>query len=382
MKRPLTLRTSGTWRRKAALGSVVVALLQSPGWGAAPSPNRLLQLGRFREAQQAFEAMAERQPTDPRWRYNAGVAAFKAGDAATAQKHFEAATAAPDLDLQRKAWYNLGNAAFSLATAPGAEETEKTLQAAAEAFGAALQLDPKDHAASENLSAVRQFAEELKKQQEQQSQEGDSDSKDSKDKKGQDKKDQKNQPGQKGQKGQKGKQGQDSPKESPENAEDDSSQDPNEKSDQEQASKSKDSKKPKDSKGKQNSADARDGDSKKDPAGDDAQKQQAAQPTNSPAGGSPTNQLSQAGSDKEKEKDKGKAGAKPSDIQRAGGNEAAGAEGDAGESLEEDTRMTVVQAQQMLDSQKGAEKPIWTLVRGWGQDKPEGAKSSGRRKNW
>lgn len=371
MKRPPTLRTSGTWRRMAALGPLVITLLQSPGWGAAPNPNRLLQLGRFREAQQAFEAMAERQPDDPRWRYNAGVAAFKAGDAATAQKHFEAATAAPDLDLQRKAWYNLGNAAFSQATAPGAEETEKTLQSAAEAFGAALQLDPKDHAASDNLSAVKQFAEELKKQQEQQSQEGDS--KDSKDKKGQDQKDQKNQAGQKGQKGQKGKQGQDSPKDSPENAEDDSSQDPNQKPDQDQASKSKDSKKPKDSKGKQNSADSREGDS---------QKEQAAQPTNAPAGGSPTNQLSQARGDKEKDQEKGKAGAKPSDIQRAGGNEAAGADSVAGESLEEDTRMTVVQAQQMLDSQKGAEKPIWTLVRGWGQDKPEGAKSSGRRKNW
>lgn len=349
---------------------------------AAPSdPNTLLQQGRFREAQNGFEAMAERKPEDPRWRYNAGVAAYRAGDPATAQKHFEAATAASDLGLQQRAWYNLGNSWFEKAVQPEAEDREEALKKAAEALGAAVQLAPQDRAAAENLAGVKQFQEQLRRQeqQEQQDQDGKSDPKKDKDK---------DQKGQKGQKGQDGKDGKkDANQEQSENS--DSEGGGKNSSGKEQASKDQ-----KSERDRQKSKEGKDqnGKKKNDPAGDKpgpndpskSERDLANQGTNSPAGGAKTNQTAQAGGDKgkDKSKDKNQAAGESGGIQRGEGSEPAGAEGEAVQVAQDGEKMTVVQARQMLDAQKGSEKPIWTIIRAWGQENQAPANSSGKRRTW
>lgn len=351
------------WERKGALVSLLSAANVSFSLVmAGADPATLLQQGKYREAQAGFEAIAERQPSDPRWRYNAGVAAYKAGDPTTAQKYFEAATAAADLGLQQKAWYNLGNAWFEKATAPEGENQEESLQKAKEAFGAAVQLNPTDRAANENLAAVKKFEEELKKQQQQQQQDGKSDSKKSKDQKDQ-----------KDQKGKQGKQDKNQKQDSEDNSQDqadsksgDEQKDPSSKKDQ--AGKQKGAS---DKKEEQDSSPDGQKD-KEDPANKDVAKQQG---TNAPAGGSRTNQTSQAKNGDKKEGDK-------SGIQRGEGSEPPGAEGQTAQAIQEGERMTVVQAQQMLDAQKGSEKPIWTLIRGWGQESQSPSSSALRKKIW
>lgn len=339
----------------ATLGVLPAATVQA----VTPTPQALLREGRNDEARVALEAMANRHPDDPRWRYNAGVAAFRAGDAATAQRHFEAVTAASDLALQQRAWYNLGNSWFQLANAQEAEDREGTLRKAEEAFEAAAQLAPQDRNATENLAAVRKLAEELKKQQQQQEQESsDKDPQKNKQKqkdprKSQDQKNSK-QKGDKDQKDpQEGQQGQDNPSDSADGKSGDKSKD--------QAK--KDRKKP----GEPGA--------KKDP---ETSPDVAHSPTNAPSSGSRTNQTAQAGKDREKEK--GKDGDKGG-IQRGEGSDAPGAEGQAS-TAEVAERMTVMQAQQMLDAQKGSEKPIWTLVRNWGQENTPPPSGSNRRKSW
>ena len=349
--------------------------LSAPARAAQPNPQVLLQEGRNDEAKVGFETMANRHPDDARWRYNAGVAAFRAGDAATAQRHFEAATAASDLALQQRAWYNLGNAWFQLANAPDAEDREATLRKSEEAFEAAAQLTPQDRHATENLAAVRKLAEELRKQQDQQQPQQDPQKQ--KDPKSKDSKNQKSK-NQKGQKGQDGKS----------EKSDDASQDP----DAEQASKPGDTSSPKDQakkdRKKNPSQDPKSGERGSEKDKDQEKGQQpdvAQQPTNAPSAGNRTNQTAQAGKDRDKDKgkDKGKSAAEADKggIQRGEGSDAPGAEGQAS-MAEAAERMTVVQAQQMLDAQKGSEKPIWTLVRNWGQENTAPPSGSNRKKSW
>lgn len=363
MKRLFTPWITSGVGQHLVVATVVTFNLSSHLQGAVTDPAALLQQGKFREAQAAYETLAGNQPEDPRWRYNAGVAAFRAGDPTTAQKHFEAAAGAADLDLQERAWYNLGSTWFQQASAPDAEDREGALKKAEEAFTAATQLAPQDRAATDNLAAVKKYAEELRKQQQEQQDQPDQSSKDGQKGKGQ-----------KSKKGQSGKNGK--PNSSPDKPEEDASQpgdqSPDKPNPKDQAGKSK---KEKESSGK-DSQDGEKGEGEKK-AGD-PQSDVAHQPTNAPTAGSKTNQMAKAGGDKSKDP----AGGEKGGIQRGEGSDPAGAEGQAAQLATDGERMTVAQAQQMLDAQKGAEKPIWTLIRGWGQENQAPPSASGRRKTW
>lgn len=358
------------WRRSSLWLGLSCGLFSR---GAGADPATLLQQGKFREAQAAYEALAEQNPQDTRLRYNAGVAAFRSGDTTTAQKYFEAATSATDLDLQQRAWYNLGNAWFQQASAPETEDREATLKKAEEAFSAAAQLTPQDTAATDNLAAVKKLAEELRKQQEQsqdpQSQDGQKDPK--KDK---------GQKGQKGQKGKNGKSGKGDQDNSQSEKSDDAKSDPAKPDGEKPPAPDPAGKSPQSKPGEEKKSDGKSDDSasagKDKKKSEEAQRNQANRSTNSPANGSKTNQTAQAG-DKAKDKTGDQSG-----IQRGEGSDAAGAEGQAAQAATDGERMTVMQAQQMLDAQKGSEKPIWTLIRGWGQENQPTPNTSVRRKSW
>ncbi len=352
--------------------------------GALEDPTELMKRAKFREAQTAYEAAAERRPSDLRLRYNAGVAAFRAGDAAAAQRHFEAALASPDLRLQQQAWYNLGSSRFKQAEAAGPDEKVETMKKAGEAFQAATELAPTDRAAKENYAAIQQLVAQLEKQPPTppDGQDSKSDPKKSKDKKDQAKKDAKNDP--------------QNSKGDPNKAENDEAGDGSEQSQGGQASDkaqsretgkkqkpSKDASKPENETGE--SAKNSKGDAEKNKHDGDL----AHQPTNRPPTFAQTNRTEPAG--KKSDAKDNQNGTDQSGIQRAqpgepgGENGVAAAESAAG--MEggkegEGQRMTLVQAQQMLDAQKGSEKPLWTLIRGWGQDQKQPVETPSRRKTW
>jgi Ca-activated chloride channel family protein len=141
---------------------------------ATASTSKALQdyrSGRFKEAQQEYEKQIEKRPDDPRLHYNAGAAAYQNHDYEKASKEFQSALVSPDLKLQQKAYYNLGNSQYR--AGEDDEDLNKKLESwetAVKHFDSAFKLNPKDEDARFNRELVKQRVEELKKQQQQQKQ--------------------------------------------------------------------------------------------------------------------------------------------------------------------------------------------------------------------
>ena len=99
------------------LAAMLVACLLLP-LAAAASPASALrdyQSGNFTNALREFSRLAETQTNDLRLVFNAGDAAYRATNFDLAQELFQQVSLSPDLKLQEKAFYNLGNAQFQLA---------------------------------------------------------------------------------------------------------------------------------------------------------------------------------------------------------------------------------------------------------------------------
>jgi Ca-activated chloride channel family protein len=178
------------------LGAWTVNTSASPA-----SALRNYEAGKFKEAAQEYEKLLERNPNDPKLHYNAGAAAYQAGDFEQAGRHFAAALASPDLDLQQRTYYNQGNSLFR----SGEQQTEapkKTdaWEQAVKQYESALKLNPQDRDSQFNLEFVKKELEKLKQQQQQQQdqpskdQSQDKKEEDKQDQKEQDKQDQKQQP--------------------------------------------------------------------------------------------------------------------------------------------------------------------------------------------
>ena len=106
---------------------------------------------------------------DPRVIYNEGTAAYGAGDFTTAAERLQASLNTPDLKLQNRAYYNLGNTLYRLGQAEQSNAPEKTMKTWEEAlkhYSDALALDAADADALHNRELVQRKLEELKKQQE------------------------------------------------------------------------------------------------------------------------------------------------------------------------------------------------------------------------
>jgi Ca-activated chloride channel family protein len=180
---------------------VLLALPCGAALGSSTGAKRLYQEGKYKEAQQEYErglsksgdvnwralgeAMSKpkaagREGTDeqflralenanlgdPRLHFNAGDAAYKAGDLESAEKHFELAMLSRDLKQQQRAFYNLGNAYFRLGEQnPAPDGKIAQWEKAVQSFEGATRLDPQDADAKFNLEFAKRKLEELKKQQ-------------------------------------------------------------------------------------------------------------------------------------------------------------------------------------------------------------------------
>ena len=149
------------------------------GLGAFATSNFLAAGEAFLQA----AAAAPAEKLDPAAaHYNAGLAAYAAGDLEKASAHFANAAAGADLGLQAKAYYNRGNALFHLASAPAVQGAQQVaapsnaLDLGEAAIGQAIQmnenaiaLDPKDTDAKANyeLAVLKQQEMQQQKQQQQ-----------------------------------------------------------------------------------------------------------------------------------------------------------------------------------------------------------------------
>jgi Ca-activated chloride channel family protein len=188
--------------------AVLGVLLFSPFHQAQASPaaaEQAYQKGDFATAEREYAAAAQHNTNTPVLQYNAGTAAYKAGQFPQAAEAFQKSLGAePSADpkrlaAQEDAFYNLGDTLYRTGQKTEQSEPKQTIQSweqAVKTYDAALQLRTNDVDAKFNRDFVKQKLEELKKKQEQQKK--DQQKKDEqKQKQDQKDKDQKNQSGQK-----------------------------------------------------------------------------------------------------------------------------------------------------------------------------------------
>ena len=201
--------------------AVAALLLLAVPFGVSASPSsakRLYEDGRFKQAEQEYERLLEKngkpsglegvvkkqedgKQRDPeqevsralengragdlRLHFNAGAAAYKTGDLDKAALHFKLATLAPDLKLQERGYYNLGNTLYRRGEeVPDDNGKINEWRNALQSYTNAVALDPQDADARYNLELVKKKLEELEKRQPKQPQ-------DKSQKQNQDKQDQK-----------------------------------------------------------------------------------------------------------------------------------------------------------------------------------------------
>lgn len=192
VRRTEAMTAAGNANLKKAVA--VSLLLLSPVMLFA-SPSRALrhyEAGNYAESFAEYQKQLDKKTNDFRLHYNAGDAAYKAKQYDIAKKRFDSALNSPDLDLQQRAHYNLGNTLYQIGEAEEDPSSKhEPWEQAVKNYESALKLNPQDADAKNNLSFLKYKIEELKKQQQQQKQQNKDDQ--NKDKKEGDEKNQENQ---------------------------------------------------------------------------------------------------------------------------------------------------------------------------------------------
>ncbi|MCC6823707.1 MAG: VWA domain-containing protein [Verrucomicrobiota bacterium] len=145
-----------------------LSVLPFTGIASPASAMKDYSAGQYTNALTEYERLLAEQtkaqkPEDPRLHFNAGTAAFRATNYPAALQHFNSVLAAPDIRLQQKAYYNLGNTQFRLGQA--AEDLDKLQEAWEEAikqYQHAVMLDKADQSATFNLAWVESAVEQIK----------------------------------------------------------------------------------------------------------------------------------------------------------------------------------------------------------------------------
>ncbi len=170
-RRPLRRKPRST---AATTALVALSLYLFLGHGfvrAADTDNaeRAYKSGQYDQAMQDYEKAAEKQPARGELKYNSGTAAYKLGDYSEAEEAFRRALETPDLGLQERSYYNLGNAQFEHGKAMQKVDTKKTIglwEQALHSYDSALKLK-KTADAKHNYDYVKALLEQLKQQQKQ-----------------------------------------------------------------------------------------------------------------------------------------------------------------------------------------------------------------------
>ncbi len=163
----------------ALLGALLLSplLLSPPAARASPgSAEDAYRHGDFAAAARQYAAAAQRDPKTPVLAFNAGAAAYKAGQYPEAAKEFQQSISrVPSADPKRladqeDAYYNLGNTLYRTGQATEKSAPQSTLDAwnsAVKAYDTALQMRPDDADSKFNRDFVKRKIDELKQNQNQ-----------------------------------------------------------------------------------------------------------------------------------------------------------------------------------------------------------------------
>lgn len=323
-------------------GTLVIGMLQSEA-ATTDQAMRWYRDARFEESRKGFEALLDQRPNDHRLAFNAGAAAYRQGDFDGAARHFERALDSTDLQLQQQAFYNLGVSQFRAGeAAKDPAQRRPQWEMARDNFAAATGLDPSDAAARSNLDRMMALLEQEPEQQPQP---------------------QENQKGDEGEEGQE----KDESQKGDESGKGDQSgqQDPSQKGDESGDSSEEQS-------GEQS---GKDQEGKSGKSGEDSKS--GKEDGGMEQGGEKDGQDGQDGKE-------GSEGPKALNPGKEGGEDGEGgsASGESRTGMAEQevpVRMTVQQAEQMLDEARGEEKALIWRPPSTGR---ESRTASGRRKTW
>ncbi len=146
----------------ASVSVVLAACVLLPAVaGASPaSALKAFHAGQFTNALTEYERLLtdqtkQQKPVDPRLHFNAGAVAYRATNYTAAIQHFTSVLSAPDIKLQAKAYYNLGNVHFRRGQqAENLDKLEESWKEAINQYQHVLALEKSDPDATFNLAFV------------------------------------------------------------------------------------------------------------------------------------------------------------------------------------------------------------------------------------
>ena len=161
-------------RRSAAIVAALLFLPVHQAQASTTTAEKAYRNGDFAAAQREYAAAAERDPKKPDLQFNAGTAAYKAGQFPQAAEAFHKSLGSePSADprrlaAQEDAYYDLGNTLYRSGQKTEQSNAQQTIQAweqAVKTYDAALQLRASDADARYNRDLVQRKLDALKKQQ-------------------------------------------------------------------------------------------------------------------------------------------------------------------------------------------------------------------------
>jgi Ca-activated chloride channel family protein len=148
---------------RAAAVAVVLVLSGANSFASPADALRDYKSGHYTNALDEYTQLAEVRTNDLRLVFNAGDAAYRATNFDLAQNLFQQVTLSPDLKLQQRAFYNLGNTQFQVAKqAKDLDGLEQGFEAAAKIYARAVELDKTDADAAFNLDFAKKMAAQIK----------------------------------------------------------------------------------------------------------------------------------------------------------------------------------------------------------------------------
>jgi len=162
-----TVAVSRMGMAKSATLAIVLCVLPNLIFASPASALRDYNSGNFTNAVQEYERLSQIDTNDLRLVFNAGAAAYRATNYDEALRSFQLVTLSPDLKLQQKAFYNLGNTLYRMGElkftpdADGLSAMQETWTNAAQSYARAAQLKTDDVDAAYNQAFVKRQIEFL-----------------------------------------------------------------------------------------------------------------------------------------------------------------------------------------------------------------------------
>jgi Ca-activated chloride channel family protein len=140
---------------RKAVAALLLLALPCAALASPAAAKKKYERGRYDSALFEYQKLLKETPGDPRLHFNAGDAAYQAKDYEESRKHFNAALHSPDIALQQRAYYNLGNTHYRLGEdEEDPQQKRAAWQEATNHFDTALKLNPADADARYNLDLV------------------------------------------------------------------------------------------------------------------------------------------------------------------------------------------------------------------------------------